>query len=327
MPTTEECLHQLDFKDTKNPTPREITRRYRQLVLKRHPDKGGTAELFQELNKAYRHLQDNTYGTSGTNTEGPKVFYPPKFRHSPYNKPEYLQEHYNQEELDKLLITARDFILWRPTLTTLAETLLKTNEGHQLTPTKIQKLARQSHVYITDDGAEAIKECIQKKIHDPVGAGNKMLQLVSESSHGQPTIEALLEAGAHSETEDAEGNTALMHAASFGCLSDVKLLWHAGVDINHENHKGDTALIKATACPKLDVIQWLIKQGADPKQRDSNGWSIGWRYLYSVRVGNAIWLLKYAPPITKIIAWCCVLVLTLALSPLLLLHHLYTMWF
>lgn len=39
-------------------TPAEVKRAYRNLVVKHHPDKGGSAELMSELNEAYECLSD-----------------------------------------------------------------------------------------------------------------------------------------------------------------------------------------------------------------------------------------------------------------------------
>lgn len=48
----------LDIDPETNPTPKFITRQYRAMSLKAHPDKGGSDELQAKVNKAYEVLKD-----------------------------------------------------------------------------------------------------------------------------------------------------------------------------------------------------------------------------------------------------------------------------
>lgn len=59
-PTTEKALKvfRISEKQIKTMTRRELTKQYRKLARKRHPDTGGAHETFVELNNAYKRLLD-----------------------------------------------------------------------------------------------------------------------------------------------------------------------------------------------------------------------------------------------------------------------------
>lgn len=82
------------------------------------------------------------------------------------------------------------------------------------------------------------------------------------------SVRRLLSAGGAVEGVDADGTTALMHAAHHGDLAMVRLLLEAGADVNAADPAGWTALMKSCYNSELkhgfaDVAQALIGAGAN----------------------------------------------------------------
>uniref|UniRef100_A0A1X7T4P7 Uncharacterized protein n=1 Tax=Amphimedon queenslandica TaxID=400682 RepID=A0A1X7T4P7_AMPQE len=61
-----------------------------------------------------------------------------------------------------------------------------------------------------------------------------------------------------------DGDTALIEAARGGNSDVVELLLKKGADPSHSNYRGDTALIEAARGGNCDVVELLLKKGADP---------------------------------------------------------------
>ena len=77
-------------------------------------------------------------------------------------------------------------------------------------------------------------------------------------------MKVYLEHGISTETEDLEGYTAILIAASMGYAPNVKLLVNSGCDINNmKNSGGDTALMEASKNGYANCIAELLLGGAD----------------------------------------------------------------
>jgi len=63
-------------------------------------------------------------------------------------------------------------------------------------------------------------------------------------------------------------------ACGNGSVEDVQSLLDQGADINGQNAYHDTALLVALDNAKLEVVEVLIKYGADVNCRDETGWSL-----------------------------------------------------
>ncbi|MBM81778.1 MAG: hypothetical protein CMJ78_14465 [Planctomycetaceae bacterium] len=94
------------------------------------------------------------------------------------------------------------------------------------------------------------------------------------------TVKQELEAGVDVDalngraTNGDGGNTALWFAAqgpSPGGLEVARLLIAAGAEVNRHCEHGRTALQMAAAWGHLDLVQFLIENGADPTIRDDEG--------------------------------------------------------
>ena len=64
----------------------------------------------------------------------------------------------------------------------------------------------------------------------------------------------------------------LIKACEDGNLENVKsIIKSGGVNINTKNSDGETALIVASSCLYLEIVRYLIKNGADINAKDNNG--------------------------------------------------------
>lgn len=70
----------------------------------------------------------------------------------------------------------------------------------------------------------------------------------------------------------ASGQTILTWAATQGELPLVKfLIQHARVEMDQKDSQGKTALIKSAEVGHLDVVRWLLEQGANSDIEESRG--------------------------------------------------------
>lgn len=98
-------------------------------------------------------------------------------------------------------------------------------------------------------------------------------------------MQALIDAGADANAARWNGETALMIASRTGSVPGVKLLIDHGakidaVDLNHEQ----TALMWAAAEGHSDIVDLLLKSGADPKLVSKGGFNA---LVFAVQHGDA----------------------------------------
>ncbi|MDZ7693969.1 MAG: ankyrin repeat domain-containing protein [Balneolaceae bacterium] len=80
------------------------------------------------------------------------------------------------------------------------------------------------------------------------------------------------------------GPTALMFASYNGHLDVIRYLVDNGAQLDRKNKEGRTALMFAASGPFPDVVQYLLEQGADPNRTDmAEGWS---PLMYAAAEGN-----------------------------------------
>jgi ankyrin repeat protein len=70
---------------------------------------------------------------------------------------------------------------------------------------------------------------------------------------------------------DANGNTALHHAARNGDIQVVELLVNRGADVDIQDQGGNTALHLAAANGNVEVVELLVNRGADINIQNLNG--------------------------------------------------------
>jgi ankyrin repeat protein len=81
-------------------------------------------------------------------------------------------------------------------------------------------------------------------------------------------MDVLLKAGADPKKTHPEGETPLMAASRSGNIAAVKLLLDRGVDVNAEDSfQNQTALMWAAAEDQGEVVDLLLKAGADPNKK------------------------------------------------------------
>lgn len=75
-------------------------------------------------------------------------------------------------------------------------------------------------------------------------------------------MQVLLNYGASVTVTDVQGNTALHWAAMAGSLNCVHLLLEQGIYLNKKNGMGVTPLMCAVSHGHIDIVRYLILQGA-----------------------------------------------------------------
>jgi len=110
--------------------------------------------------------------------------------------------------------------------------------------------------------------------------GRKMLTpLMNAAGNGDlPSVEKLLRNDANVNATDIDGYTALHYAAHCGDIRVVRALLVAGADINARTKGNVTPLMNSVnmACGKPEITLSLIQSGADVNVADSNGETALW---------------------------------------------------
>ncbi len=83
------------------------------------------------------------------------------------------------------------------------------------------------------------------------------------------TVQKLLAAGVSASSADADGTTALMHAAIESDVMMMTLLLDKGANVNATNASGSTALMYSAT--NLARTRVLLSRGADVKARNKRG--------------------------------------------------------
>jgi ankyrin repeat protein len=86
---------------------------------------------------------------------------------------------------------------------------------------------------------------------------------IAAIDHTPELLKVLLDAKAKVETRDADGRTALVHAAGWGDVARVKLLLDAGARTDARASDGWTALMFAAARGDAASVRALVQAGAD----------------------------------------------------------------
>jgi ankyrin repeat protein len=86
------------------------------------------------------------------------------------------------------------------------------------------------------------------------------------------------------DVQNADGQTALMNAASDGDVVWTETLLGFGADVNRTDHDGRTPLMYAVESGNADVVERLVQQGVDWNRTDRDGRT---PLMYAVESGNA----------------------------------------
>lgn len=95
-------------------------------------------------------------------------------------------------------------------------------------------------------------------------AMNKSLHIPAGKGH-LDKVKAEINSGKDVNSKDIAGQTALMYASETGRLEVVKYLVDNGADVNVQSggHGRGTALIYASAANRITVMEYLLEHGAD----------------------------------------------------------------
>ncbi len=115
---------------------------------------------------------------------------------------------------------------------------------------------------------EQVQELINKKLTDKKYEGDLTpLHLASRNSADINIVKALLQSGAKIEQKDAQGYTALMHAAMYNKPEIVELLFQNGAKLDTKSNKGYNAFILAVSNTKYpEMIELFAKNKANVNQ-------------------------------------------------------------
>ena len=124
------------------------------------------------------------------------------------------------------------------------------------------------------DGNEAlVREGIESGIDVTTtdAQGHTALHMAAYNGHSD-IIRVLLKAGCEVDRRDAEGKTPLMHASSgdFADAAQTLLDADAGIDLV-DSGEGFTALMTAAALGEKEVVELLLKRGANKDLVDIDG--------------------------------------------------------
>jgi ankyrin repeat protein len=81
-------------------------------------------------------------------------------------------------------------------------------------------------------------------------------------------LKAIMQKGFHFESHDGRKHTALSEAACQGHIDVVKFLLENGADPNALNDNGRSPLWRASFNGHVEVVQALLEAGANPQFRD-----------------------------------------------------------
>lgn len=79
----------------------------------------------------------------------------------------------------------------------------------------------------------------------------------------------MLGKGANPNLQDKQGTTPLIIVAQLGWREGAEALLGRGAKVDATNNRGETPLIFAVQNRNLDMVRFLVANGADPKRQDS----------------------------------------------------------
>lgn len=97
-------------------------------------------------------------------------------------------------------------------------------------------------------------------------------------------LKKFLTGGFSKDTRDENGNTALHAAAAAGAEKAAGLLLDRGIPIDIRGQGNRTPLMAGVIANKPPMVKWLLRQGADPKLKDSENFKA---LMLAVREGSA----------------------------------------
>lgn len=116
--------------------------------------------------------------------------------------------------------------------------------------------------------------------------GENALHYLARRPNQQELIKYFISKGASLKQADNEGNTPLMNAAAGNRDTATLALLLPGVNINQPNKKGVTALALAVRSNIPEIVQFLVRNGADVKVTDATGNNLAYYLVQSYGTGG-----------------------------------------
>jgi ankyrin repeat protein len=116
-------------------------------------------------------------------------------------------------------------------------------------------------------GQLAVVQCLVELGADfKITNGKGHTPLMQAASHLDVMRYVVEELGADvDQKKKRNGPTALMIAVHKGDLAAIQCLVKLGADINQTSPDGLTPLTVASSCKYVEIVKWLVKEGADPR--------------------------------------------------------------
>lgn len=123
------------------------------------------------------------------------------------------------------------------------------------------------------------------KIKPTVLSKNKesVLHFIAKKENQCAIVTYFLSKGVEVNVADAEGNTALMYAATGRDAALVNLLLEKGVKVNEANAKGETAIFQAVKSGSVDVINALLNKNASLTVLDKDHHDVAYHLVQNFR--------------------------------------------
>ncbi|MDP3850036.1 MAG: ankyrin repeat domain-containing protein [Luteolibacter sp.] len=116
--------------------------------------------------------------------------------------------------------------------------------------------------------------------------------LRANSTDDLPALKKFVAAGFPTDTCDAAGDSALHAAAAAGARNAVDFLLGHGLAIDLPGANARTPLMAAVLSKQTEMVRWLLRQGANPRSRDKDGYA---PLMLAVREGASGAVAELAP--------------------------------
>jgi len=132
------------------------------------------------------------------------------------------------------------------------------------------------HLALTQGDIQKMKQLLEAGAspNKTITRGHTPLITASRLGHAG-AVSLLLRSGANPRHQDNLGWTPLHHAIlqESANLSAITMLVGAGADVNAQDHRLRTPLHRAAQYGHIEVLQYLLKVGANPNSKDDADWT------------------------------------------------------
>ncbi|MES2659404.1 MAG: ankyrin repeat domain-containing protein [Verrucomicrobiota bacterium] len=105
-------------------------------------------------------------------------------------------------------------------------------------------------------------------------------------------LEKFVAGGFSAGTKDGKGDSALHAAAANGAQGAADFLLNRGLSVDLRGGSERTPLMAAVMANQTEIVRWLLRQGADPRLKDAEGFK---PLMLAVREGSAGSVAELAP--------------------------------